>query len=94
MTTVAMHTAAAQPPYLDEASVPAAVLDSERALIAGQVADSGKPPAVRAAERLAPALVWRMGLQLDLQLAAEISNHRRHETQPSPCFSASIAKGA
>lgn len=44
-TRVAMHIAVARPQYLDEASIPAAVVEEERALIMQSV-DPSKPPAV------------------------------------------------
>ena len=43
---LAMHVAAAQPKYLDESEIPADVVQAEKDLLAAQVADSGKPPAV------------------------------------------------
>jgi elongation factor Ts len=47
---LAMHVAAANPLYLDTASVPAAALDRERAVLREQALDSGKSEAI--AERM------------------------------------------
>jgi elongation factor Ts len=43
---LAMHVAAANPSYLDIASVPAAALDREREVLRAQARDSGKPEAI------------------------------------------------
>ena len=43
---IAMHIAAAAPQYVRREEVPAEVLDRERDVYRGQMADSGKPPAV------------------------------------------------
>lgn len=40
---LAMHIAAANPPYLDDAAVPGEVLDRERKVFAEQARESGKP---------------------------------------------------
>jgi elongation factor Ts len=40
---IAMHVAASSPPYLDRASVPAADLDREKAVLSDQARASGKP---------------------------------------------------
>jgi elongation factor Ts len=45
---LAMHVVATRPLALDRASVPAALVDAERAVLAAQAAASGKPPAVAA----------------------------------------------
>ena len=43
---LAMHVVAAQPQFLNPASVPEEVLDAERALLTDQAASSGKPPEI------------------------------------------------
>ena len=43
---VAMQIAAINPSYLDEASVPADVLEKEKAILTQQVIDEGKPEAI------------------------------------------------
>jgi len=43
---LAMHVAAANPQYLDEASVPASALDRERAVLREQALESGKAAAI------------------------------------------------
>ena len=45
-TDVAMHVAAMNPPYATKEDVPAEDLEKERAILAAQVADSGKPPEI------------------------------------------------
>ena len=44
---IAMHVAASRPLALNEASLPADVLEKEREIVAAQVADSGKPPEIQ-----------------------------------------------
>lgn len=43
---LAMHIVAAQPPYLDEHSIPPEVLEKEKALLRGQASESGKPASI------------------------------------------------
>lgn len=44
---VAMHVAASRPAAVEESDLPAQVLEREREILEAQVADSGKPPAIR-----------------------------------------------
>jgi elongation factor Ts len=44
---IAMHVAASRPVAVDEAHMPAGVVDKEREILAAQVADSGKPPEIQ-----------------------------------------------
>ncbi|CAB9504675.1 factor Ts [Seminavis robusta] len=43
---LAMHIVAAKPQYLDSTSIPDDIVEAERDLLAKQIADSGKPPAI------------------------------------------------
>ena len=43
---IAMHIAAMQPQHVDPSEVPAGLVERERAFLAGQAADSGKPPEI------------------------------------------------